>query len=352
MGIFRRRHNGGAALAERQPAEPAREPLAEATEPELIAEIEALMARNRSARNTETEKRLLTLRHLLGIRRTAAGGSAACHPEPDQAALPEWSTELPSFSRAEVTPGLMRAAMLRDGCLLVRGLIDREAALHFADQIDRAFTLRDRYEAEQVPTDGYYDEFAARPGHGEAMAREWIKMGGGVLATDSPRLAFELIELWDAAGLPALVEGYLGEPGNISAQKTTLRKAEPSVPGAWHQDGAFMGEVRALNLWLSLSRCGDLAPGLDIVPKRLELVRTQTEEAVLDYQVSQAAAEEAAGERQILRPIFEPGDALFFDDVFLHKTGSDPSMPNPRFAIESWFFGGSAFPLEYAPVAI
>ncbi len=54
----------------------------------------------------------------------------------------------------------------------------------------------------------------------------------------------------------------------------------------------------------------------------------------------------------IVRPIFEPGDALFFDELFLHKTGSDPSMPKPRYAIENWFFGGSAFPREYGPLAV
>ena len=64
-----------------------------------------------------------------------------------------------------------------------------------------------------------------------------------------------------------------------------------------------------------------------------------TDEAILDIQVSQAKAEEAAGDTPIVRPIFEPGDALFFDELFLHQTGSDPSMPRPRYAIESWFFG-------------
>ena len=86
-----------------------------------------------------------------------------------------------------------------------------------------------------------------------------------------------------------------------------------------------MGEVRSLNLWLSLSRCGDVAPGLDIVPRRFDhFVTTQTDEALLDYMISQRMAEEAAGETPIMRPIFEPGDALLFDDMFLHKTGSDP----------------------------
>ena len=147
--------------------------------------------------------------------------------------------------------------------------------------------------------------------------------------------------------------GYLGEPALISVQKTTLRKAEPSVSGGWHQDGFFMGQVRSLNLWLALSRCGDVAPGLDIVPRRLdEFAATATDEAVLSYQVSQRAAEAAAGGAAIVRPVFEPGDALFFDDMCLHQTAADPSMPKPRYAIENWFFGGSSFPREFFPVAV
>ena len=161
-----------------------------------------------------------------------------------------------------------------------------------------------------------------------------------------------MAELLERPGVPALVERYLGEPPLMSVHKTTLRKAEPTVAGAWHQDGAFMGAVRSLNLWLSLSRCGDQAPGLDVVPRRLDaFVTAQTDEAVLDYQVSQAKAAEAAGERGIQRPTFEPGDALFFDEMFLHQTASDPSMNKPRYAIENWYFGGSAFPGDYAPIA-
>jgi hypothetical protein len=159
--------------------------------------------------------------------------------------------------------------------------------------------------------------------------------------------------MFHAAGLPELVTGYLGEPALISVHKTTLRKADPSVPGAWHQDGFFMGEVRSLNMWLSLSRCGDEAPGLDLLPRRLEhYLATNTEEAALDYTISQRKVEDAAGATPIIRPTFEPGDALFFDERFLHQTGSDPAMRKPRYAIENWFFGGSAFPDEYAPVAV
>jgi hypothetical protein len=320
---------------------------------ELEAEIASLTRKNQTARKPGVERRLLELRHDLGILRLGTNGSVPRHTDPDDDALPPFQNGLPEIGADRLTPGLLRAGILRDGCLLVRGLIGREAALRFAADIDRAFAEREVHDGGGAAADGLYDEFEPRPGASDEMSREWIKLGGGVLAADSPRLAFSMLEMFASAGLPDLVRDYLGEVPLISAQKTTLRKAEPAVPGAWHQDGKFMGPVRALNLWLALSRCGDGAPGLDIVPRRLEgFVSTQTDEAMLDYQVSQKAAEDAAGDRPIVRPIFEPGDAVFFDDVCLHKTGSDPSMPNSRYAIENWFFGASAFPTEYAPIAV
>jgi hypothetical protein len=320
---------------------------------ELFAEIERLTAANRDSRDRDIERRLVHLRHVAGVRVLIENGARPAHPEPDFDSLPT-AEILPEIAAADVTPELLRAGILRDGCLLVRGLVERDTALRFADQIDRAYGERDRLAAGDEPADGYYEEFRAiSPFEIAEGARLWVQEGGGLLAPDSPLLTFEMLEMFRGAGLPDLVGAYLGERPLISLQKTTLRKAEPHVPGAWHQDGAFMGEVRALNLWLSLSRCGDESPGLDLVPRRLEhIVATATDEAVLDYQVSQAKAEEAAGDKPITRPVFEPGDALFFDELFLHQTGSDPSMPKPRFAIESWFFGGSAFPREYGPLAV
>jgi hypothetical protein len=318
---------------------------------ELDAEIARLTERARSGDGLDDERMLLRLRNEAGIRRLRSASGSASFAGAD-ATLPN-AEGLPEFTREQVTPELLRSAIMRDGCLLVRGLVDRADAEWFAQQIDRSFAERDRHDAGEPHDPELYDEFTPDPRCGDELARPWIKAGGGVLAVDSPLLNFKMMEMFGRARLPELVHGYLGEAPLITAQKTTLRKAEPSVPGAWHQDGKFMGPVRALNLWLSLSRCGDEAPGLDIVPKRIDdFVTTQTEEALLDYAISQRMAEDAAGETGIVRPIFEPGDALFFDDVFLHKTGSDPGMPKPRYAIENWFFGGSGFPQEYAPIAV
>ena len=345
MRIFGRRSGeAGAATAEPPEIE------FHGDDQELADRLEQLRSESRAAPRRGTERELIALRNLAGVRRLERDHAEPVFPAPG--ALPS-APELPEIPGEAVTPELLRAGILRDGCLLVRGLIARERAERFAQQIEHAFTQRDLHDEGRDHDEGYYCEYTPDRRYGEELARPWIKQGGGVLAVDSPLLSFEMTEMFRAAGLPALVEGYLGEPALITAQKTTLRKAQPTVAGAWHQDGKFMGPVRALNLWLSLSRCGDVAPGLDIVPRRLDAhVTTQTDEAPLDYVVSQRMAQEAAGDRGILRPIFEPGDAMLFDELFLHQTGSDPAMPNPRYAVENWFFGASGFPTEYAPLTV
>jgi hypothetical protein len=318
---------------------------------ELRAEIAALTASGLASGDVEAQRRLVWLRHLAAARLIGAAPAAPEFAHPEAGGLRP-GDPLPEFEPGELTPGLIRAAILRDGCVLVRGLVPRSEAVAMAEEIDRAYEVRGRIEAGEPVDPGWYEEFQPHPRF-EAPWRPWIKMGGGLLAADSPRLCARMFGLFDAACLPSLVSGYLGEPAMISVHKTTLRKAEPEVGGAWHQDGFFMGPVRALNLWLSLSRCGDEAPGLDIVPRRVEdYLATGTEGAELSWTISEEEISAAAGTSGVIRPIFEPGDALFFDERFLHKTGSDPSMPKPRFAIENWFFGGSAFPAEYAPLAV
>jgi len=358
--LRRRRDPAGEQLAAVQPgadeaaadgaAAPPPPPITETLE-QLQAEVEMLGAANRERPDRETQRRLLRARHLIGAHRIDGAPAEPQFAPPEAGAL-RGGDPLPEFSPAELTPGLLRAAILRDGCVLVRGLVPRERALAMAAEIDRAYAEREHLEAGEQVVDGYYEEFEPHPRF-ESPWRPWIKMGGGLLAADSPRLCAEMMDLFAAAGLRELVSGYLGEPALISVHKTTLRKAQPEVGGAWHQDGFFMGPVRALNLWLSLSRCGDVAPGLDIVPRRIDdYLATGTPGADLSWTISEEEVAKAAEGVGVIRPIFEPGDALFFDERFLHKTGSDPSMPKPRFAIENWFFGGSAFPAEYAPIAV
>ena len=109
------------------------------------------------------------------------------------------------------------------------------------------------------------------------------------------------------------------------------------------------GDIRSLNVWLSLSHCGDDAPGLDVVgaPARPTSSPTGTDGAWLDWTVGPGMVEQVAP-GAVVRPIFEPGDALIFDHMNLHRTAVDPGMTNDRYAIEAWFLAPSTYGLMMA----
>jgi hypothetical protein len=335
IALFRRNRSESASVAELDPGH-------------LFTEIDELSKRNREARDPQLERRILTLRHEAGAALAGHGAGDAEFPEPDNGALHERPPgQLAEYTVEELTPELLRAGLLRDGSVLVRGLIEPDEALAFAGEIQLAVEAREAFEAGNESAPGYYEEFEAGPGH----ERAWVT-AGGLWAADSPKLMFDMLDAFERSGLRQVIHGYLGEIPALSVQKCTMRKVNPDSGSGWHQDGAFLGEVRALNVWLSLSRCGDLAPGLDVIPRRLdEIVPTGTEGATFDWSVAPDVVERVAGPDGVVRPIFEPGDVLLFDEMNLHATAADPAMPNPRYAIESWFFGLSGFPAEYVPIA-
>ena len=73
---------------------------------------------------------------------------------------------------------------------------------------------------------------------------------------------------------------------------------------------------------------------------------------MFDWAVGPGVVERVASRRAVVRPEFEPGDALLFDELFLHRTAAEPSMPRDRYAIETWFFAPSAYPDGLAPLLV
>ena len=331
------------------------------TERELAEQIAELTAANAASRSLDRERELLRLRHRLG---NIYLGEGRTPPEPRSREFPALGESgLASVDPGELDGELVRGGIETHGYVLVRGLVDRDVASRLADRIESVFQDS---TAERGHRAGLFEEFAAQPPSEPIGRRQWITAGGGVLAADSPPAFFDLVDAFEQAGLRRVISEFLDEPVTVSVQKSTLRRAEPGPAGGWHQDGSFMGKTRALNVWLALSDCGVDAPGLDFVPRRFEeLVPTggigsgvehvdapEAEEGVTmkTVLVGTADVETVAGSG-VMSPRFEPGDVMLFDDLFLHRTGSDPAMTKPRYAIESWFFGASGFPRDYAPLA-
>jgi hypothetical protein len=208
---------------------------------------------------------------------------------------------------------------------VVRGLAPPDVVRRLVAAINRSIAAQDtRIAGQQAdPPRALPDEERAwtnsfkpdPPWKVGVFRRGYVRDSGGVLTIDSPRGMYELVEFF----------------------------------------GAFLGRgLRAVNLWLALTDCGgddSDAPALDIVPRRFDgVVPTGTPGAPFETFVSPAMVDEVRGELPVLRPRFAAGDALLFDDLFLHQTGVSPGMSQERYAVESWFFAPSTLPDDQIPL--
>ena len=266
---------------------------------------------------------------------------------------------LPAVAAAELSGPVIRGAFLSHGCLIVRGLVPPRGAADLQAGIDRVFEARDANVggAPIAETAPWYEPCVPDPEYADSVAlgRGFVGTGSGIWTADSPRVLFELLEAFEEAGLRRPITEYLGERPAISVNKGTLRRAAPEVGTEWwHQDGAFLGEgIRSVNVWLSLNRSGIDAPGLEVVPRRLErILDVGTEGADFYWSVGDAVVARTY-DGSFSRPIFEAGDALLFDHLFLHRTGTAPEMTKTRYATETWFFAPTAYPdpQEQVPLA-
>jgi hypothetical protein len=260
---------------------------------------------------------------------------------------------LPEVRTDEFTAETLRSGILRHGCLAVRGLVPPKRVAQLTDSIDAAMTACATWENDRsADTAPWFVPFTVKGPSTLGHERKWVTGGGGVWTVDSPRAMFDVLETFAEIGLAGPLTGYLGERPALSVKKWTLRRVPITSGTNWHQDGAFLGQgIRTVNCWLTLSHCGDDAPGLDVVPRRMDrILPTGTDGAMFDWSVGEQLVNKVAEDAPVLRPIFEPGDALFFDERFLHRTAANESMTHERYAIESWFFAPSHYPGDQMPL--
>lgn len=319
------------------------------------AEVRELTELARRTRDPELLRRLVALRH------------AAFSPPPGPlpgfrtplASPPPEPGRLPSLSVDQLDLASLRKGLSEHGCVLVRGLISRPQAAELAAGIDRslqAFDTADAAGLDQAPGDeaGWFSQFTPRPGRYRVGGRRrWVRASGAMWTADSPEMFDRLLQLVEETGVGDLVTAYFGERPALSANKCTMRRVPLDTNVGWHQDGAFLGaDVRALNMWLALSDCGRDAPGMDLLPRRLDhLAPSGTEGATFDWSVAPDVVGAEAGDVGIVRPEFAAGDALLFDHLFLHSTAVEETMVRERHALETWFFAPSAYPDGQIPLS-
>lgn len=260
---------------------------------------------------------------------------------------------IPEVPMEDLTASLLDAALTHRGSLLVRGFFSQADAAAVLADVTRAFEAATQ-SAAGAGTDvtaPWYVPFEAEPGYTfGGLERTFTRDIGGVLSVESPQALASVIANFKRIGFDRLLMEYFGETPMISAKKSTLRRATPTSPTEWHQDGAFLGaETRTVNAWVALTACGVDAPGIDVVPKSFDhIVETGTDQALFHWSVSPEQARRVAS--TVVTPSFEAGDALLFNHLTLHRSAIRPTMTRDRYAIESWFFAPSSFPYEQIPI--
>ena len=318
--------------------------------------IDLLMAANRDTSDPRVESRLVHLRHEAF---TAIGEQ---HPPPVwPRPAPDVfdTTGVPTITRAELSADLVASAITNHGCLHVTGLLDPAGTQRMTEAIDEAFRAADAKQYKDVHEwpGSWFQPFRPGPGYAqpELFHRAWVRNAGGILGVDSPPAFFVMVELFEQAGLREVITGYLGERPVLAIDKLTLRRVPLDLQVAeWHQDGAFLGDgIRALNVWLVLTDCGadEPSPGMDVVPRRFDsLLPRETDGAFFDWSIGHDLVVRESAGTPIIRPRFRAGDALLFDDLFVHRTALDPGHTRERYAIESWFFASSCYPEGSVPI--
>jgi hypothetical protein len=262
---------------------------------------------------------------------------------PDWSAVPDLfpGAAIPEVTRERLSGAALRSAITHHGSLIVRGFASEGDAHRLTDDIERAFAAATPADGPAPENEGWFRPYP----YDTTSNRSSKVLSGCVLAVDSPPAMFDVVEVFERGGVGRLAHDFFDEPPAALAKKWSLRRVlRDSNTGDWHQDGAFMGEgIRSLNVWLTFSHCGDTAPGIDVVSRRVDhVLETGTEGAYFQWSIGGPVAE-AAAEGSIVRPVFEAGDALLFDHLCVHRTAVDAGMAHDRYAIEAWFLAPSTY---------
>ena len=358
----------GAAGDPAESAPPAQQPGQQpATESiaDSVAEAEEILARGRAAeavdllaaateadRSVATEVPLVNLRHRAAL--VAAEGTGR-EPWPPVYAdpFPDVVGHPPEIDRAELTAETVGGAIAHHGCLLVHGLLD-------ATQVDRTRDVINRSHAgaaelaESGRTGRWYSPLAGDHGDEVRMQRPWVAARGGTWLGDSPAGMVEVLGALRASGVVDAIAGHFGERASISLQKSTLRRTPPGYKlVSWHQDGDFLdADVRSVNVWVALDETGSgRRPGLEVLPRRVDVV-LPAEGQIVPHSLDFGLVDELAVDTPTVLVDVQPGDALLFDERFVHRTHLTPEMTEDRLALECWFFAPSHHTSNYVPLLV
>jgi len=282
---------------------------------------------------------------LEGATDAIAAGSAINPPHPQPILTPN-----NRLLERKWDPG-SKASLLRDlsarSCVMLRNFISAEEAARLAELGDRCVAETDANLARTACGEPQIPSIYSKLRDAEPEFRmgndRFMRAYGGILIETVPYAGYELFKLLRASGLLPLVEAYIGGRPLVSGRKCSLRFGEKDAPirHVFHQDGAFLGgeATRTMNVWIALTEAGIDAPGLEVFPDRvLEILPFGEQGATVSWEMNEERTYAHFGRDRMAVPAFQPGDALIFDQMCVHRTHVTPEMTKLRLAYECWFF--------------
>ena len=266
---------------------------------------------------------------------------------------------IPEVDANDFSVDHLRSSVTSHGALIVRNLFSKTSTDSLIQAADKV--VGSCADPNAIPPASFYynppeNLRTIMPNRDRELGntRNFHRESGSAMCVEAPSVAELLLKMYEAYGLKELVGEYLGEPPCLTVKKWVLRRSKlPVAEAGWHQDGAFMGtNINSINMWIPLNECGGEtgAPGMDVVPLRLTDIAS-SEGAQFEWSVSDKQVTDGINQGQPLVPVFNAGDAFFFDHFYLHRTQYRTDFSKLRYAVETWFFGESSFPKNQIPLA-
>lgn len=315
---------------------------------QLTEAVDELAARNRQRPNEADEIRLIELRRMAAATNPSASSRS---PWPPRYAdpFPAVRGTMVEIDVEDLDAAALGGAVTHHGALAVRRLLTAEQVEVAREAIDQASEFRSRPPGS---TGGRWYRPVPDLSKHDRILRGMVASQGGTWLADSPAATALVLDQLRDSGATAAITDYFGCRPRFSVQKSTLRRSPPVFNFAgWHQDGSFLGaNARAMNVWMALTPCGGTrpTPGLEMIPARMDEV-LPTDNGPNSAWVADDRVAGAAPEPSIC-PEFEPGDAILFDERFLHRTHLTRDMTDTRDAIECWFFAPGHDAEKYIPL--
>ncbi len=190
-----------------------------------------------------------------------------------------------------------------------------------------------------------------------ALCDDWRRRTEGMTIslplTQLPLDAGEVLQAVARSAAAAPLVAALGPQPWCNLAQSWLRHGRP--PHSWHQDGALRHDFLAhagepappdaalviWTLWIALTPCGEHAPSL-------QWVAAEAAGLLSPEDLQHDALVQRYGAAAMPHAVLQPGDALLFGGLCVHRTHLNPAMTQPRLSLELRFFRADALPARVA----